>query len=182
MPPPTPEPLANNSTRRTCRDFSANILECPNGDGILLSDGVFGPVGTYSSSTIHAWNRSAQTVRITYQFMENLLLRHVSVSFYTVPSVRGGLPNIEVFHRFETTGLSYTIANNEALNENGRNEVILSIPTTPATTSSYSIEFDFEGTDIDWLFLSEVTFCSSPANDSKFVMKVLRFQHFVFES
>ena len=164
-PRPVQEPLSNNATDTTCVQLRG-ITVC---FGPPLSDGDLGTQDSYSSDAIHAWSRSQQTVNIVYLFSTSFTMTHVNLFYYHLPSLGGGLPNTMIYRENEVTSnlLDYTISGNADI-VTGRNEVVLSIQTAHTGASQYIISFEFENTDVDWLFLSEVTFCSSPPADGKF--------------
>ena len=131
-----------------------------------LLDEDLGPEGTnYTSSMVHTWHHSNQTVNITYTLKANTIIRHVNLYFYSVPTMGIGLPTVTVLRssRNSFMPVEYYITGNGNINhkDSMRRNVLLSL--TPAqTVRFYRIQFDFTNTDVEWLVLSETQLCTSP--------------------
>ena len=154
--------MAGGDTIGSC---SGNIEICASG---LLRDDELGPVESpYTSNLVHAWS-SAEKVIITYTYVssDTYNFRHIGLFFYHIPTLGIGLPKIELFaSRDGTTSLSYYITDNEDLSpeDSGRRDVTLSFLSGGETSQMYRMEFDFEGTNVHWLVLSEIIMCDLPA-------------------
>ena len=133
-----------------------------------LIDGDLGPEGTdYTSSMVHTWHRSAQTVTITYTLTEDTAIRHMNLYFYNIPSMSIGLPSVTVLRSDGNsyTPVQYYITGNGNITQQDsmRRNVLLSL-TSALEERSYMIQFDFENTesDVEWLVLSETQLCPFP--------------------
>ena len=149
----------------TIGSCSGNIELCTSG---LLRDNELGPVESpYTRDVVHAWS-SAEKVIITYTYASSgtYNFRHISLFFYHIPTLGIGLPKIELFASGGgTTSLPYYITDNEDLSpeDSGRRDVTLSFLSGGQTSRTYRMEFDFEGTNVQWLVLSEIIMCRLPA-------------------
>ena len=135
-----------------------------------LTDGDLGPEGTgYTSSMVHTWHHSAQTVNISYILLISTKIQHINLYFYNVPSMGIGLPSVRVLRRIDGgpdsfMPVEYYITGNGDVSQQDRmrRNVLLSLTST-LFTRFYKIQFDFENTDVEWLVLSETQLCTSPA-------------------
>ena len=131
-----------------------------------LIDGDLGPEGTnYTNTMVHAWHRSTGTVTIAYTFDRGIIInpeiRHINLYFYSITSMGIGLPSVTVYRG--STVVEYHIFGNDNITQedNMRRQILLSLRST-GSSRSYTLQFDFEDTDVDWLVLSETRLCEVP--------------------
>ena len=127
-----------------------------------LVDGDLGPEGAnYTNTMVHAWHRSAGTVYIMYTLDTSTEIRHTNLYFYSITSMGIGLPSVTVY-RGSTVVEYYIFGNDDITQEdNMRCQILLSLRST-SSSRSYTLQFDFENTDVDWLVLSETRLCTVP--------------------
>ena len=132
-----------------------------------LIDGDLGPEGTnYTNTMVHAWHRSTGTVTIAYTFgsaITNTEIRHINLYFYSITSMGIGLPSVTVYRGSTAQVVEYHIFGNDDITQedNMRRQILLSLKST-SSSRSYTLQFDFENTDVDWLVLSETSLCTVP--------------------
>ena len=129
-----------------------------------LIDRDLGPEGTnYTNTMVHAWHRSTGTVTMDYIFDSGISpeVRHVNLYFYSITSMGIGLPSVTVYRG--SIVVEYHIFGNDdiTLEDNMRHQILLSLSST-SSSRSYTLQFDFENTDVDWLVLSETRLCEFP--------------------
>ena len=129
-----------------------------------LIDGDLGPEGAnYTNTMVHAWHRSTGTVTIEYTFdsSSSTAIRHINLYFYSITSMGIGLPSVTVYR--DSTVVEYHIFGNDDITQedNMRRQILLSLRST-GSTRRYTLQFDFEDTDVDWLVLSETRLCETP--------------------
>ena len=129
-----------------------------------LIDGDLGPEGVnYTNTMVHTWHRSVKNVTINYVLSVQNDINLVNLYFYRITSMNIGLPSITLY-RTTATGstpqpLEYYITGNDDITREDRVQRNVSLrPTLPLSTS-FSLQFDFENTDVDWLVLSETEMC-----------------------
>ena len=130
-----------------------------------LIDGDLGPEGAnYTNTMVHTWHRSTGTVTIEYTFDSgiNTEIRHMNLYFYSITSMGIGLPSVTVYRG--STVVEYHIFGNDDISQedNMRRQILLSLRSTSSSRTSYTLQFDFENTDVDWLVLSETRLCTVP--------------------
>ena len=110
---------------------------------------------------VHAWNYSVGTVNITITLITStggnsiLMLRHLKLYFYSITSMGIGLPSVTVY-RGGTVMEHYITGNDNITQEdNMRRNVSLSLTSPSDLSGSYTLQFDFENTDVEWLVHSE---------------------------
>ena len=126
-----------------------------------LIDGDLGPEGAnYTNTMVHAWHRSAGTVTIAYYFDSgiNPEIRHINLYFYSITSMGIGLPSVTVYRG--SMVVEYHIFGNDYITQEDsmRHQILLSLRST-GSSRTYTLQFDFENTDVDWLVLSETRLC-----------------------
>ena len=131
-----------------------------------LIDGDLGPEGTnYTNTMVHAWHRSAGTVTIEYTLDDPTEIRHMNLYFYSITSMGIGLPIVTVNRRSSTVitnmHMEYHIFGNDDQEDNMHRQILLSLRST-GFSRLYSLQFEFENTDVDWLVLSETRLCRFP--------------------
>ena len=135
------------------------------GSAQKLTDGVLGSVGSYNSTIVHAWSRAAGRIVVSYLYgaLNEGSLRHFNLFFYNIPSMRIGLPNIEILTGSMSTPHPYRITGNGDItpDDNGLRSVTLSV-VSPNPSRTLRLVFTFEDTNIDWLVLSEIIMCPQP--------------------
>ena len=107
---------------------------------------------------VHAWNYSVGTVNITFTLTGGItsLIRHMNLYFYSITSMGIGLPSVTVY-RGGTVMEHYITGNDNITQEdNMRRNVSLSLTSPSDLSGSYTLQFDFENTDVEWLVLSEI--------------------------
>ena len=131
-----------------------------------LIDGDLGPEGAnYTNTMVHAWHHSTGTVTIEYTYDSGISpapeIRHVKLYFYSITSMRIGLPSVTVYRG--STVVEYHIFGNDDITQedNMRRQILLSLRST-SSSRSYTLQFDFENTDVNWLVLSETRLCVVP--------------------
>ena len=129
-----------------------------------LIDGDLGPEGAnYTNTMVHAWHHSTGTVTIAYAFDSGISpeIRHMNLYFYSITSMGIGLPSVTVYRG--STVVEYHISGNDdiAQEDNMRRQILLSLRST-GSSRLYTLQFDFENTDVDWLVLSETRLCQFP--------------------
>ena len=129
-----------------------------------LVDGDLGPEGAnYTNTMVHAWHRSTGTVTIDYTLKtkESAEIRYMNLYFYSITSMGIGLPSVTVYRG--STVVEYHIFGNDAITQedNMRRQILLSLRST-SSSRSYTLQLDFENTDVDWLVLSETRLCKFP--------------------
>ena len=129
-----------------------------------LIDGDLGPEGAnYTNTMVHAWHRSAGTVTIAYYFDSgiNPEIRHINLYFYSITSMGIGLPSVTVYRG--SMVVEYHIFGNDYITQEDsmRHQILLSLRST-GSSRTYTLQFDFENTDVDWLVLSETRLCRVP--------------------
>ena len=145
-----------------------NMVQCLTNSLPLppLIDGDLGPEGTdYTNTMVHAWHRSTGTVTIEYTFDRQTgeEVRHIHLYFYSITSMGIGLPSVTVMRGSTAQVVEYHIfGNNDITQEdNMRCQILLSLRST-SSSRLYTLQFDFENTDVDWLVLSETRLCTVP--------------------
>ena len=116
-----------------------------------LIDGDLGPEGAnYANTMVHTWHRSTGTVSIMYTLDTSTEIRHMNLYFYSITSMGIGLPSVTVYRG--STVVEYHIFGNDdiAQEDNIRRQILLSLRST-GSSRLYSLQFDFENTDVDWL-------------------------------
>ena len=167
--PSANDPLTGGDTLGArCAELSnqPNMVHCLTKSPLpLLIDGDLGPEGTnYTNTMVHAWHRFTGTVTIAYNFdsSSSTEVRHVKLYFYSIPSMGIGLPSVKV-DRGSTAVEHYITGNDDITQEDSmRRSVQLSLTST-SNQRFYTLEFDFENTDVDWLVLSETELCHNPS-------------------
>ena len=129
-----------------------------------LVDGDIGSEGTnYTNTMVHAWHCSTGTVTIAYTFdsSSSTEVRHMNLYFYSITSMGIGLPSVTVYRG--STVVEYHIFGNDDITQedNMRRQILLSLRST-SSSRSYTLQFDFENTDVDWLVLSQTRLCQFP--------------------
>ena len=132
----------------------------PNSIPILI-DHNLGPIGkNYTSSMVHAWNYSVGTVNITYIFITHVIrhITHMHLYFYSITAMGIGLPSVTVYR--SSTAMEHYITGNDDITQDDsmRRNVLLSLasPSDLSGSYTYTLQFDFENTDVEWLVLSEI--------------------------
>ena len=134
----------------------------------LLIDDNLGSIGmNYNSSTVHAWNYSVGTVNITTTLTVSggnsiPMLRHINLVFYSITSMGIGLPSVTVYRG--STVMEHYITGNGAITKEDsmRRNVSLSLTSPLDFTEPYTLHFNFENTDVEWLVLSEIELYHCP--------------------
>ena len=124
-----------------------------------LVDGDLGPEGTnYTNTMVHAWHRSTGTVTIEYTLDFSTEIRHMNLYFYSITSMGIGLPSVTVYRG--SIVVEYHIFGNDDISQedNMRRQILLSLRST-SSSRLYTLQFDFENTDVDWLVLTETRLC-----------------------
>ena len=139
------------------RRSSPSILILP-----LLIDGDLGPEGAnYTNTMVHAWHRSTGTVTIKYTLDMSTEIKHANLYFYSIASMGIGLPSVTV--KGDNTVVEHYITGNEHIAQKDDTRRIVQLSQTSTFNSrTYTLQFDFENTDVDWLVLSETQLCSEP--------------------
>ena len=72
-----------------------------------------------------------------------------------------GLPSVTLYRG--STEVGYHIFGNDDITQedNMRRQILLSLRST-SSSRLYTLQFDFENTDVDWLVLSETRLCQFP--------------------
>ena len=170
----SPRPSANDpltggdTTGVRCANNQPNMVQCvaPSTPPLPpLIDGDLGPEGTnYTNTMVHAWHRSTGTVTIAYTFDSriNPEIQQINLYFYSITSMGIGLPSVTVYRG--STVVEYHIFGNDDITQedNMRRQILLSLRST-SSSRSYTLQFDFENTDVDWLVLSETRLCRVPS-------------------
>ena len=88
-------------------------------------------------------------------------IRHMNLYFYSITSMGIGLPSVTVYRG--STVVEYHIFGNDDITQedNMRRQILLGLRST-SSSRSYTLQFDFENTDVDWLVLSETRLCAVP--------------------
>ena len=108
----------------------------------------------------------AGTVTIAYTFDRGIIInpeiRHINLYFYSITSMGIGLPSVTVYRGSTAQVVEYHIFGNDNITQedNMRRQILLSLRST-GSSRSYTLQFDFEDTDVDWLVLSETRLCES---------------------
>ena len=164
--PSANDPLTGGDTLGArCSELSnqPNIVLClPRSLLPPLIDGDLGPEGAnYTNTMVHAWHRSTGTVYITYTLDTSTEIRHMDLYFYSITSMGIGLPSVTVYRG--STVVGYHIFGNDDITQedNMRRQILLSLRST-SSSRSYTLQFDFDNTDVDWLVLSETRLCTVP--------------------
>ena len=177
----SPRPSANDpitggdTLGARCNPLSdhPNMIQCvprspPSQPPLLppLIDGDLGPEGAnYANTTVHAWHRSTGTVTIEYTFDSGsgVEIRHMNLYFYSITSMGIGLPSVTVYRGSTAQVVEYHIFGNDDITQedNMRRQILLSLRST-SSSRTYTLQFDFENTDVDWLVLSETRLCRLP--------------------
>ena len=114
---------------------------------------------------VHAWHRSTGTVTIDYILSPRIYhaIRHINLYFYSITSMGIGLPSVTVSRGSTAQVVEYQIFGNDdiAQEDNMRRQILLSLRST-SSSRFYTLQFDFENTDVDWLVLSETRLCRFP--------------------
>ena len=131
-----------------------------------LIDGDLGPEGVnYTNAMVHAWHRSTGTVTIAYTFdgHSSTEVRHINLYFYSITSMGIGLPSVTVYRGSTAQVVEYHIFGNDDITQEDdmRRQILLSLKSTNSSRY-YTLQFDFENTDVDWLVLSETRLCRVP--------------------
>ena len=127
-----------------------------------LIDGDLGPEGAnYTNTMVHAWHHSTGTVTIEYTLDDTTEVLHMNLYFYSITSMGIGLPSVTVYRG--STVVEYHIFGNDDITQedNMRRQVLLSLQSI-GSSRSYTLQFDFGNTDVDWLVLSETRLCIVP--------------------
>ena len=181
--PSANDPLTGGDTLGVrCAELSnqPNMVQCraPSTPPLPpLIDGDLGPEGTnYTNTMVHAWHHSTGTVTIEYTFDGgiNTEIRHVNLYFYSITSMGIGLPSVTVYRG--STVVEYHIFGNDDITQedNMRRQILLSLTSTSSSRTSYTLQFEFENTDVDWLVLSETRLCRVPLQGTKcYIMPAL---------
>ena len=129
-----------------------------------LIDGDLGPEGAnYANTMVHAWHRIAGPVSIMYTLDTSSEIRHMDLYFYSITSMGIGLPSVTVYRG--STVVEYHIFGNDDITQkdNTRRQILLSLRSTGSSRFFvYTLQFDFENTDVNWLVLSETRLCEFP--------------------
>ena len=85
----------------------------------------------------------------------------MNLYFYSITSMGIGLPSVTVYRG--STVVEYHIFGNDDITQEDsmRRQILLSLRST-SSSRSYTLQFDFENTDVDWLVLSETRLCRFP--------------------
>ena len=114
---------------------------------------------------VHAWHRSTGTVTIAYTFdsSSGTAFRHINLYFYSITSMGIGLPSVTVYRGSTAQVVEYYIFGNDDITQedNMRRQILLSLRST-SSSRFYTLQFEFENTDVDWLVLSETRLCRLP--------------------
>ncbi len=134
----------------------------------VLTDGNVGGISSPpNASTIHAWKRSQGDVSIIFRYSSAAQVRHIRLSFYHIPSMGIGLPDVAL--SFSGTSQEYHVTGNQELNQTDarRRMIVLSFTNTLVSVNNYyGIVFTFgTSSKVDWLLLSEVELCTEPSED-----------------
>ena len=140
-----------------------------------LIDGDLGPEGAnYTNTMVHAWHRSTGTVTVAYTLKSGGFtnIRHMNLYFYSNTSMGIGLPSVTVYRGDPAKVIEYYITGNGDITreDNMRHIVLLSLKSSAGLSRLYTLEFDFENTDVDWLVLSETRLCSTPSGGLSIVV------------
>ena len=169
--PSANDPLTGGDTLGVrCGELSnpPNTVQCLTNTSPFppLVDGDLGPEGAnYTNNMVHAWHRSTGTVTIEYTFdsgtITNPEIRHMNLYFYSNTSMGIGLPSVTMYRG--STVVEYHIFGNDDITQedNMRRQILLSLKST-SSSRSYTLQFDFENTDVNWLVLSETRLCTVP--------------------
>ena len=88
-------------------------------------------------------------------------IRHMNLYFYSNTSMGIGLPSVTVY-RGSTVVEYHIFGNGDITQEDSmRRQILLSLRSTNSS-QFYTLQFDFENTDVDWLVLSETRLCTVP--------------------
>ena len=165
--PSANDPLTGGDTLgQSCGEVNQEVVQCLARSPLPpLIDGDLGPEGTnYANTVVHAWHRSTGTVIIVYTFDGGISheIRHINLYFYSITSMGIGLPSVTVYRG--STVVEYHIFGNDDISQedNMRRQILLSLRSTSSSRTSYTLQFDFENTDVDWLVLSETRLCTVP--------------------
>ena len=131
-----------------------------------LIDEDLGPEGAnYTNIMVHAWHRSTGTVTIAYtlKLEDSAKIQHINLYFYSITSMGIGLPSVTVYRGSTAQVVEYHIFGNDDITQedNMRRQILLSLRST-SSSRSYTLQFEFENTDVDWLVLSETRLCTVP--------------------
>ena len=129
-----------------------------------LVDGDLGPEGAnYTNTMVHAWHRSTGTVTIEYILDMSAEIRHMNLYFYSITSMGIGLPSVTVYRGSTAQVVEYHIFGNDNIPQEDtmRRQILLSLRSI-GSSRLYTLQFDFENTDVDWLVLSETRLCEVP--------------------
>ena len=169
--PSANDPLTGGDTLGArCGELSnqPNMVQCLTYSFLLppLVDGDLGPEGAnYTNTMVHAWHHSAGTVTIEYTFdsSSSTEIRHINLYFYSITSMGIGLPSVTVYRGSTAQVVEYHIFGNDDITQedNMRRQILLSLRST-SSSRFYTLQFDFENTDVDWLVLSETRLCRVP--------------------
>ena len=87
----------------------------------------------------------------------------MNLYFYSITSMGIGLPSVTVYRGSTAQVVEYHIFGNDELTQedNMRRQILLSLRST-SSSQFYTLHFDFENTDVDWLVLSETRLCEFP--------------------
>ena len=90
-------------------------------------------------------------------------IRHMNLYFYSITSMGIGLPSVTVYRGSTAQVVEYHVFGNDDITQedNMRRQILLSLRST-SSSRSYTLQFDFENTDVDWLVLSETRLCTVP--------------------
>ena len=105
--------------------------------------------------------QQALHVSIMYTLDTSTVIRHMNLYFYSITSMGIGLPSVTVYRG--STVVEYHIFGNDdtSKEDNMRRQILLSLRSN-SSSRSYTLQFDFENTDVDWLVLSETRLCRFP--------------------
>ena len=167
--PSANDPLTGGDTLGArCGELSnpPPAVQCLTNKMILppLVDGDLGPEGiNYTNTMVHAWHRSAGTVTTEYILDDSTEIRHINLYFYSITSMGIGLPSVTVYRGSTAQVVEYHIFGNDDISQedNMRRQILLSLRST-SSSRSYTLQFDFKNTDVDWLVLSETRLCEVP--------------------
>ena len=164
--PSADDPLTGGDTLgQSCGEVNQEVVQCLARSPLPpLIDGDLGPEGTnYTNTMVHAWHHSTGTVTVTYTFDSGIdtEIRHINLYFYSITSMGMRLPSVTVYRG--STVVEYHIFGNDDITQedNMRRQILLSLRST-SFSRLYTLQFDFENTDVDWLVLSETRLCTVP--------------------
>ena len=130
-----------------------------------LIDGDLGPEeANYTNTVVHAWHRSTGTVTIAYTFEGRIFpppeIRQINLYFYSITSMGIGMPSVTVYRGSTAQVVEYHIfGNDDITQEDNMRRQILLILREINSSRFYTLQFEFENTDVDWLVLSETKLC-----------------------